>query len=118
MLDENFNETIKSRYRDTFKYDNFSAGEKQRIDTAILLAWREIARSKNTTNCNILMIDEGLDTHLDNDGIEVVLDILSESSNSNIFIISHKGEEYFERFERILEVEKSGNFSQVVEKYS
>jgi len=114
-LDEDFNETIKSRYRDTFKYDNFSDGERQRIDLALLFAWREIAKSKNTTNCNLLFFDEVMDKSLDGTALETLLDILTmKMDKSNIFVISHRGDEYFDQFDNTIKVSKVGNFTQLI----
>jgi DNA repair exonuclease SbcCD ATPase subunit len=114
-LDENFNETIKSRYRDTFSYNNFSEGEKQRIDTALLLAWRQIAKAKNTTNCNILIMDETFDSSLDAMATDELLNILLEmDKNTNIFIMSHKSD-LGDKLRSTITFEKQGNFTRMVE---
>jgi DNA repair exonuclease SbcCD ATPase subunit len=90
-LDENFNETIRSRHRDTFVYANFSEGEKQRIDLSLLFAWRQIAKMKNSTNTNLLLLDETFDSSLDTDGVDNLMKILySLDDNTNTFVISHK----------------------------
>lgn len=114
-LDAEFNETIKSRYRDTFSYASFSEGEKQRIDLAILFTWRTIAKMKNSVSCNLLVFDEILDKALDTQGTEFVvqlLDTLGESSN--VFVISHKVTELQDKFRSIIKFEKVNNFSQIV----
>mgnify|MGYP001608291203 CR=1 FL=1 len=111
-LDEQFNEVIKSRYRDGFQYNNFSEGEKQRIDMALLLAWRHLAKSKNTANTNLLILDETFDSSLDATATEELLNILLEMdrSQSNIFIISHK-QDLSDKLRSTIEFEKPGNFS-------
>lgn len=114
-LDEQFEETIKSRYRDSFQYNNFSEGEKQRIDTALLLAWRQIARAKNTTNCNILIMDETFDSSLDSSATEELLNILLEmDKNTNIFIMSHKSD-LGDKLRSTITFEKQGNFTRIVQ---
>ncbi len=110
VLDEQFNETIKSRYRDTFSYGSFSNGESMRINIAILLMWRKLAESKNTVHTNLLVMDEVLDGSLDEEGIQAVLGIFEES-NSNIFVISHR-HEIIPNFDRHIQVSKVGNFAQ------
>lgn len=110
-LDEEFNESIKSRYRDCFSYNNFSEGEKQRIDCAILFAWRDIARMKNSINCNLLVLDETFDSSLDVQATEELLNILLASDkNTNIFVISHKAD-LTDKVRSHLQFEKVGNFS-------
>ena len=110
-LDENFTEVIKSRHRDSFQYNNFSEGEKQRIDTALLLAWRQIARAKNTTNTNLLIMDETFDSSLDAGATEELLNMLLEmDKNTNIFIISHK-QDLSDKLRSHIEFEKQGNFT-------
>ena len=112
-LDENFNEVIKSRYRDGFQYNNFSEGEKQRIDTALLLAWRQIAKAKNTTNTNLLIMDETFDSSLDGTATEELLNILLEmDKHTNIFIISHK-QDLSDKLRSHIEFEKHGNFTRI-----
>ena len=114
-LDENFSETIKSRHRDDFSYSSFSEGEKLRIDLALLLAWREIARLKNSANTNLLILDEVFDSSLDAGGTEEflkLLDILSE--RCNIFVISHKADQLADKFSKSMTFEKRGNFSRIV----
>ena len=112
-IDENFNETIKSRYRDSFSYTNFSEGEKERIDLALLFTWREIARIKNSMNVNLLFLDEAFDSSLDFDGTEDLLKILKSLDDTNVFVISHKIDALSDRFPVILKFEKKSNFSTV-----
>jgi DNA repair exonuclease SbcCD ATPase subunit len=110
-LDENFNETIKSRYLDEFSYDSFSEGEKNRIDVALLATWRKIAKMRNSVSTNLLIMDEIFDGSLDETGIECLLGLFDESfEDSNIFIITHKKESY-DRFENKIIFQKKGNFS-------
>ena len=117
-LDENFEETIKSRYRDTFTYESFSEGEKARIDIALLLTWRSIAKLKNSVDTNILILDEIFDGSLDQNGTGELGWILRNfDDNTNIFVISHK-ETLEGKFERTLQVEKHQNYSIVKESVS
>lgn len=114
-LDEQFNETIKSRHRDEFSYDSFSEGEKFRIDISLMLTWRAIAKLRNSASTNLLIMDEVFDSSLDNSGIEEFLKVLDTvSGESNVFVISHKGDALFDRFESILKFEKQGNFSKLI----
>ena len=114
-LDEEFNEQIKSRYRDTFTYSSFSEGEKMRIDLALLFTWRSIAKLKNSVNTNLLILDEVFDSSLDERGTDEFLKILNTLGNdTNTFIISHKGDSMNEKFNNIIEFEKAQNFSRVV----
>jgi DNA repair exonuclease SbcCD ATPase subunit len=113
-LDGSFNETIKSRYRDSFNYSSFSEGEKQRIDLALLFTWRQIARMKNSASCNLLVLDETFDSSLDNDGIENLLKILDTlEQGTNTFIISHKGDILEGKFRSKIEFFKEKNFSKM-----
>ena len=113
-LDESFNETIRSRHRDEFSYASFSEGEKSRIDLALLFAWRHIAKLKNSTNTNLLILDETFDSSLDVDGVDNLLKILySLKKDSNVFIISHKKDVLDGKFPCKIEFEKVNNFSQV-----
>jgi len=114
-LNENFNETIKSRYRDEFTYDSFSEGEKMRIDLALLFTWRAIAKMKNSTNTNLLMLDEIFDSSLDSTGTDEFLKILNTLSDENIFVISHKQDVLADKFRSTIKFEKVKNFSHVVE---
>jgi len=113
-LDESFQETIKSRYRDMFNYASFSEGEKQRIDLALLFTWRQIARMKNSAATNLLILDETFDSSLDNDGIENLLKILDTlEEGTNTFIISHKGDVLDSKFRNKIEFTKERNFSKI-----
>ena len=111
-LDENFEETIKSRFRDEFSYASFSEGEKMRIDLALLFTWRTIAKMKNSANTNLLILDEIFDSSLDVSGTDDFLKILhTVSDNTNVFVISHKTESLQDKFASTLVVEKKQNFS-------
>ena len=113
-LDEGFNETIRSRHRDAFSYSSFSEGEKQRIDLALLFTWRQVAKMKNSVATNLLILDETFDSSLDADGVENLLKILDTLDNdTNVFIISHKGELLDNKFDRKIEFVKNKNFSKV-----
>jgi len=114
-LDENFNETIKSRYRDEFTYASFSEGEKMRIDLALLFTWRAIAKMKNSTNTNLLILDEIFDSSLDGTGTDEFLKILNTLGNENVFVISHKQDALADKFRSTIKFEKIKNFSHVVE---
>ena len=113
-IDENFNETIKSRFRDDFVYANFSEGEKMRIDLALLFTWRAIATMKNSTNTNLLILDEIFDSSLDADGTDAFLKILNTFESENVFVISHKQDMLFDKFRHTVKFEKTRNFSKVV----
>jgi len=111
-LDDSFNETIKSRHRDDFSYDSFSEGEKQRIDLALLFAWRQIAKMKNSANTNLLILDETFDSSMDADGVDNLLKILfTLRDDSNVFVISHKQDLLEGKFPAKIEFEKVRNFS-------
>ena len=113
-LDEEFKETIKSRHRDAFTYDSFSEGEKQRIDLALLFTWRMIAKMKNSVATNLLVLDETFDSSLDHDGVENLMKILySLDDDTNVFVISHKGEILDNKFQNKLEFFKEKNFSKM-----
>ena len=113
-LDEEFNEVIKSRYRDEFSYASFSEGEKQKIDLALLFTWRDIAKLKNSTSTNLLLLDEVFDSSLDTSSTDELLKILKGlSSETNLFVISHKGEVLLDKFERTLKFSKVNDFSKV-----
>ena len=113
-LDESFNETIRSRHRDEFTYDSFSEGEKQRIDLALLFTWRQIAKMKNSVATNLLILDETFDSSLDHDGVENLLKILHTlGDDTNIFVISHKGEILDGKFNSKIEFIKEKNFSKI-----
>jgi DNA repair exonuclease SbcCD ATPase subunit len=115
-IDESFEETIKSRFRDVFKYDNFSQGEKMRIDLSLLFTWRAIARMKNSVNTNLLILDEVFDSSLDTAGTDDFLKLLNTlTERTNAFIISHKGDALHDKFNQVLRFEKYKNFSRVAE---
>jgi len=114
-LDEAFNEKIKSRFRDEFTYASFSEGEKMRIDLAILFTWRQIAKMKNSVNTNLLILDEIFDSSLDNSGTDYFLSVMNAlGENSNIFVISHKGDQLFDKFHSVIKFEKKNDFSTIV----
>lgn len=113
-LDESFQETIRSRHRDAFSYDSFSEGEKQRIDLALLFTWRQIAKMKNSVATNLLILDETFDSSLDHDGVDNLMKILyTLDDDTNVFVISHKGEILDGKFEEKLEFYKDKNFSKL-----
>jgi DNA repair exonuclease SbcCD ATPase subunit len=113
-IDENFNETIKSRHRDDFSYANFSEGEKMRIDLALLFTWRQVAKLKNSVSTNLLILDEVFDSSLDTVGTEEFLKLINEMGHdTNVFIISHKGDQLFDKFRSVIKFEKKGNFSRI-----
>ena len=113
-LDEGFNEVIKSRHRDQFSYESFSEGEKMRIDLALLLTWREIAKLKNSVSTNLLILDEVFDSSLDSGGVDEFMKLLSSfGSKANIFVISHKTDQLLDRFNHIVQFEKKKNFSRI-----
>lgn len=113
-LDESFKETIRSRHRDAFSYDSFSEGEKQRIDLALLFTWRQIAKMKNSVATNLLVLDETFDSSLDQDGVENLIKILDTlGDDTNVFVISHKGDLLDNKFESKIEFVKHKNFSKV-----
>lgn len=114
-LDENFNETIRSRHRDAFNYASFSEGEKQRIDLALLFTWRQIAKMKNSAATNLLILDETFDSSLDHDGVDNLMKILGTlDDDSNIFVISHKGDLLDGKFRSKIEFTKENNFSKML----
>lgn len=111
-LDESFNEIVKSRYRDEFTYASFSEGEKQKIDLAVLFTWRQIAKLKNSVNTNLLIMDEIFDSSLDAQGTDLLINLLSQiTQDTNVFIISHKGDQLFDKFRSIIKFEKVNDFS-------
>jgi len=115
-LNENFEETIKSRFRDVFSYASFSEGEKGRIDLALLFTWRAIARLRNSASTNLLILDEVFDGSLDSQGNEELIKIIGAlTEGSNVFVISHKTDVYLDKFERVLKFEKVKSFSRMVE---
>ena len=114
QLNENFEESIKSRYRDEFSFTSFSEGEKMRINLALLFAWREVARMRNSASCNILVLDEVMDSSLDSNGTDEFIKIIkSISKNNNIIIISHKSDQIQDKFDRTIRFEKVKNFSKI-----
>jgi len=114
-LDESFNEVIKSRYRDEFTYASFSEGEKMRIDLAILFTWRQIAKMKNSVNTNLLLLDEIFDSSLDVAGTDYFLTIMNAlQDKTNVFVISHKGDQLFDKFHSVIRVEKKNDFSVIL----
>ena len=114
-LDENFNEEIKSRYRDDFTYDSFSEGEKMRIDLALLFTWRTVAKLKNSVNTNLLILDEVFDSSLDGDGTDEFMKIVNEQgTTTNVFVISHKGDTLYDKFRVHMKFEKRKNFSVIL----
>lgn len=114
QLDENFNEVIKSRFRDTFSYASFSEGEKLRITLSIMLAWRSVAKLRNSVSTNLLILDETLDGALDGVGIENLIETLHSLNNDdNIFVISHRGDQFAEKFAAHVKFKKVKNFSEI-----
>lgn len=114
-INEQFEETIKSRYRDEFSYQNFSEGEKTRIDLALLFTWRAIAKMRNSVNTNLLILDEVLDGSLDNNGTDEFLKIMWDLlQDTNTFVISHKTDTMVDRFQKVLRFQKQKNFSRLV----
>ena len=113
-LDESFTETIRSRHRDNFSYDSFSEGEKQRIDLALLFTWRQIAKMKNSVATNLLILDETFDSSLDHEGVGNLMKIIyAFGEDTNVFVISHKGEILDDKFQSKMEFIKDKNFSKV-----
>jgi len=112
-LDDSFKETIKSRHRDEFTYASFSEGEKQRIDMALMLTWRAVAKLKNSASTNILILDEIFDSSLDTNGTEDLMKILNMLEGSNLFVISHKGDILQDKFANVIRFEKVNNFSRI-----
>jgi DNA repair exonuclease SbcCD ATPase subunit len=116
-LNENFEETIKSRHRDEFTYANFSEGEKQKLDISMLLTWRQIAKLKNSLHTNLLILDEVFDSSLDTSSVEMLMGLLTDySDDTNIFIISHREDQLFDKFRSVIKFTKKGNFSSIEKK--
>jgi energy-coupling factor transporter ATP-binding protein EcfA2 len=114
QLDENFNETILSRYRDEFSYESFSEGEKFRIDLSLLFTWRAIAKLRNSATCNLLIFDELFDSSLDAAGTEDFLKIMdSLTADTNVFIISHRLDTMVDKFDNVIRFKKEKNFSKI-----
>jgi len=113
-LDENFDEKIKSRFRDEFTYESFSEGEKMRIDLALLFTWRAVAKLRNSSTTNLLIMDEVFDSSLDTTGTDEFLKIITDlNKDTNVFVISHKGDQLFDKFHSNIKFEKIKNFSQI-----
>ena len=113
-LDDKFKEKIKSRFRDEFSYDSFSEGEKMRIDLSLLFTWRSIAKLRNSASTNLLIMDEVFDSSLDATGTDEFLKILeSLTTDTNVFIISHKGDQLYDKFHSLIKFEKHSNFSRI-----
>jgi DNA repair exonuclease SbcCD ATPase subunit len=113
-LDESFSETIKSRHRDDFSYASFSEGEKQRIDLALLFTWRTIAKMKNSAATNLLLLDEVFDSSLDANATDYLMNVLNTlGEDTNVFVISHKGDQLFDKFRSVIKFEKVNNFSRI-----
>jgi len=113
-LDEQFNETIRSRFRDEFSYESFSEGEKMRIDLALLFTWRAVSKLRNSVSTNLLIMDEVFDGSLDANGTEEFMKILTDiTGDSNVFVISHKTDQLIDKFENTLRFEKVKNFSRI-----
>ena len=113
-LNDNFEETIKSRYRDEFTYESFSEGEKMRIDLALLFTWRAVAKMKNSTNTNLLILDEIFDSSMDSTGTDEFLKILNTLGDENVFVISHKQDVLADKFRSTIKFEKVKNFSHIM----
>lgn len=115
-IDENFNEVIKSRYRDEFSYNSFSEGQKARINLAILFAWRTVAKIKNSVNTNLLIFDEIFDGSLDSNGTDEFVKVMyGMLKDCNMIVISHKTDQLSDKFKKIIKFEMKGNFSKVVD---
>lgn len=113
-LDENFEEIIKSRHRDKFTYNSFSAGERLRIDLALLFTWREVAARKNSVHTNLLIMDEVFDSSLDSQGTDEFLKIIKKLGvNTNLFVISHRNEFLYDKFKSVIRFSKTNSFSQM-----
>ena len=114
-LDEEFNETIRSRFRDDFSYSSFSEGEKMRINLAILFTWRAVSKLRNSTSTNLLIMDEVFDGSLDTNGTEEFLKVINNfTKDTNTFIISHKTDQMYDKFHSIIKFEKKQNFSRMI----
>ena len=114
-LDEEFNEVIRSRHRDDFSYASFSEGEKARIDLSLMLTWRAVAKLKNSVNTNLLILDEVFDGSLDANGIEILMNLFNELHDTNIFVISHKGDMMIDKFRSLIKFEKVKSFSRIAQ---
>ena len=114
-LDEEFNEVIKSRHRDDFSYASFSEGEKARIDISLMLTWRAVAKLKNSVNTNLLILDEVFDSSMDSNGVEILMGLFNELHDTNIFVISHKGDQMVDKFRSQIKFEKVKSFSRIAQ---
>ena len=114
-LDEEFNEVIRSRHRDDFSYASFSEGEKARIDLSLMLTWRAVAKLKNSVNTNLLILDEVFDGSLDANGSEILMNLFNELHDTNIFVISHKGDMMVDKFRSLIKFEKVKSFSRIAQ---
>jgi DNA repair exonuclease SbcCD ATPase subunit len=115
QLNENFEEQIKSRFRDVFSYESFSEGEKVRLNLAILFAWRALAKLRGSIDCNLIVLDEILDSSLDSEGLDNMLQLINNLTNGqNVVIISHKTDQLSDRFTKVLHFEKKRNFSELM----
>lgn len=113
-LDEQFNEKIKSRFRDEFSYASFSEGEKMRIDLSLLFTWRAVAKLRNSITTNLLIMDEVFDSSLDNTGTDEFMKLINQlTTDTNVFVISHKGDQLFDKFHSNIKFEKVKNFSKI-----
>lgn len=113
-LDETFSETIRSRFRDDFSYASFSEGEKMRIDLSLMFTWRAIAKLRNSASTNLLIMDEVFDSSLDSGGTEEFMKILDQlTQDTNTFVISHKGDQLYDKFHSVIKFEKHSNFSRM-----
>jgi DNA repair exonuclease SbcCD ATPase subunit len=111
-LDENFNESVKSRHRDEFSYNSFSEGQKLRIDLALIFTWREIARMKNSVTCNLVFFDEIFDSSLDGAGMDLALGLLDNMKDSNVFVVSHR-DSNVDKYPNVIYIDMRNNFSYV-----
>jgi ABC-type molybdenum transport system ATPase subunit/photorepair protein PhrA len=113
-LNESFEETIKSRFRDDFSYESFSEGEKSRIDLALLFTWRAVAKLRNSASTNLLILDEVFDSSMDVQGSDELMKILQTlATDTNIFVISHKTDQLIDKFNHLIRFEKHKNFSRM-----
>jgi DNA repair exonuclease SbcCD ATPase subunit len=113
-INEEFKETIKSRFRDEFSYQNFSEGEKMRIDLALLFTWRAVAKMKSSMITNLLILDEVFDSSLDHSGTEEFMKLIHTLNDTNVFVISHKGDILMDKFRTVIKFDKVKNFSRIV----
>ena len=113
---DNYEHLSPGYFRDVFKYDNFSQGEKMRIDLSLLFTWRSVARMKNSVNTNLLILDEVFDSSLDTNGTDDFLKLLNSlTEKTKAFMISHKGDALYDKFNDVIRFEKYKNFSRVAD---